>query len=426
MRRKTGFKLVSTVWALLLAVVLGGMFAVVPVAAALPDGSIVRLELLREYGRDQVGGKVLSTLPEFQDVLTPPVAEGVGALGAPKNGVRLYAVEYATRGVDGAPVVASGLVIIPILAGPRPIVSYQQGMILDPLDAPSMLRSGEATAMLHVFAAYGYVVTMPDYIGQGRSPARHPFLHAATEASAGIHLLEATRRLCAKLDVPLSGKLFLTGLSQGGHATMALHRLLESGGGTPVTASAPISGPYQLLPCWRLWRREGDAAAPMVMSKLVLTFAEIARVSGNDAFLPGWKRRADELLYGRRASAAHVRESFPPKFSSVFRASFLRAMGQGSHPICRFLTLNDVDNWAPKASIRLYYGAKDTLVPQEIALATQSRMKSLGVPVEAVDVGPVSHGGSFMPSLLASRTWFDTFLSGRSDSSPAGPAPRVP
>ncbi len=419
MRRiETGGRMraMPAVWAFLPAVVLGVLLHVVPVAAAIPDGSIVRAELLKEYSREWIDANALSTRPEFRRALTPPVAEGVRALGAAHNGVRLYAVEYATRGVDGSPVVASGLVMIPQVAGPRPLVSYQQGMILDPLDSPSMLRSGEATAMLHVFAAYGYVVTMPDYIGQGRSIARHPFLNAATEASAGVHLLEAARRLCAKLGVELSGKLFLTGLSQGGHATMAMHRLLESGGGTPVTASAPVSGPYRLLPCWRSWLRESDASAPVVMAKTILSVANVSRIPVNDAFLPGWERKADELLYGRASGAARVRESFPPEQSSVFRAGFLRAMERGSHPICRFLALNDVDDWAPKAPVRLYYGAKDTLVPHEIALAAQTRMKRLGAPVEAVDVGPVSHGGSFMPSLLASRTWFDSFVSGVSES----------
>ena len=427
MRRSvTGWRMraMQAVWAFLLSVVVGVLPPVVPVAAAVPDGSIVRSELLREYSREWIDANALPARPEFRRALTPPVAEGVRALGPAKNGVRLYAVEYATRGVDGDPVVASGLVMIPQVAGPRPWVSYQQGMILDPLDSPSMLRSGEATAMLHVFAAYGYVVTMPDYIGQGRSRARHPFLHAATEASAGVHLLEAARRLCGDLGVQLSGKLFLTGLSQGGHATMAMHRLLESGGGVPVTASAPVSGPYRLLPCRRLWLHGGDASAPVVMAKTVLSVANAYRIPVNDAFLPGWERKADELLYGRASGAARVLESFPPKQSSVFRAEFLHAMDRGSHPICRLFARNDVHDWAPKAPVRLYYGTKDTLVPYELALETQSHMKRLGAPVEAVDIGPVSHSGSFMPSLLASRTWFDSFVAA---ATPAGaPSIRAP
>ena len=40
-----------------------------------------------------------------------------------------------------------------------------------------------------------------------------------------------------------SGKLFVTGYSQGGHVAMATHKLLQETGAT-ITASAPMSGPY--------------------------------------------------------------------------------------------------------------------------------------------------------------------------------------
>ena len=79
-------------WAFLPAVVFGVLLHIVPVAAAVPDGSIVREELLKEYSREWIEANALSTRPEFRRVLTPPVAEGVRALGAAHNGVRLYAV----------------------------------------------------------------------------------------------------------------------------------------------------------------------------------------------------------------------------------------------------------------------------------------------------------------------------------------------
>src|SRR5258707_14075515 len=41
------------------------------------------------------------------------------------------------------------------------------------------------------------------------------------------------------------GKLFITGYSQGGHVAMATHRAMEAAG-MPVTASAPMSGPYAM------------------------------------------------------------------------------------------------------------------------------------------------------------------------------------
>jgi len=42
-----------------------------------------------------------------------------------------------------------------------------------------------------------------------------------------------------------SGKLFITGYSEGGYVAMATHKALQAAG-APVTASAPMSGPYAL------------------------------------------------------------------------------------------------------------------------------------------------------------------------------------
>ena len=58
----------QAVWAFLLSVVVGVLPPVVPVAAAVPDGSIVRSELLREYSREWIDANALPARPEFRRV----------------------------------------------------------------------------------------------------------------------------------------------------------------------------------------------------------------------------------------------------------------------------------------------------------------------------------------------------------------------
>ena len=48
-----------------------------------------------------------------------------------------------------------------------------------------------------IFAAFGYVVCAPDFVGLGDSPGVHPYVHAKTEASAAIDMLRAARELDA-------------------------------------------------------------------------------------------------------------------------------------------------------------------------------------------------------------------------------------
>ena len=111
---------------------------------------------------------------------------------------------------------------------------------------PSERRGGWELA--GVGAALGYVAVAPDYLGLGESRGFHPYVHAATEASAAIDLLYAAQEFAEKQKFPLNGQLFLTGYSQGGHASMALHRELERNYSKifPVSAAAHLSGPYSI------------------------------------------------------------------------------------------------------------------------------------------------------------------------------------
>src|SRR5262249_23460589 len=82
----------------------------------------------------------------------------------------------------------------------------------------------------------------------GASPGLHPYHHARSEATACVDMLRAARTICATNGVPLTNQLFLCGYSQGGHATMALLRELETyhTNEITVTACAPMAGAYDL------------------------------------------------------------------------------------------------------------------------------------------------------------------------------------
>src|SRR5205814_3415033 len=104
-----------------------------------------------------------------------------------------------------------------------------------------------ARAVPFFFASDGYAVAAPDYVGLGTLPGRHPYLHADTEASASLDMLQAGDTVSRRMAVTLSRKVFLTGFSQGGHAAMATgHALQRAHGPWHLTALAPMAGPYDL------------------------------------------------------------------------------------------------------------------------------------------------------------------------------------
>lgn len=178
--------------------------------------------------------------------------------GTPKCGVDVQYIKYGTVGGAGEPTDASGALMTPSggpgCTGSRPIVLYAHGTttvksynlanLLD-VNAPAY---SEAALIAATYAAQGYIVVAPNYAGYDASKlAYHPYLNADQESKEMMDALSAARKALPGLLQPVqdSGKLFITGYSQGGHVAMATHKAMQAAGQT-VTASAPMSGPYAL------------------------------------------------------------------------------------------------------------------------------------------------------------------------------------
>src|SRR5215471_12675316 len=176
----------------------------------------------------------------------------------PKCTITVYHLTYQTVDPKGNISPASGALMVPSsgndtdCTGARPIVLYAHGTTTDrkfdlaQLDAAD---SAEGVVLAAVFAAEGYIVVAPNYLGYDISTlGYHPYLIAAQQSKEMIDALTAARTALPTSDAASStdgGKLFITGYSEGGYVAMATHSAMQSAG-MSVTASAPMSGPYTL------------------------------------------------------------------------------------------------------------------------------------------------------------------------------------
>jgi poly(3-hydroxybutyrate) depolymerase len=72
-------------------------------------------------------------------------------------------------------------------------------------------------------------------------------MHAASEASASLDLLQAVDVVSRERGVRLSHNVFVSGMSQGGQAAMVTGRALQRNHGPwRLAALAPMAGPYDL------------------------------------------------------------------------------------------------------------------------------------------------------------------------------------
>ncbi|MBW4050487.1 MAG: prolyl oligopeptidase family serine peptidase [Proteobacteria bacterium] len=191
---------------------------------------------------------------------TPSGQQLLQLAGPPACGVDFYYIKYWTIGPDNSPQLASGALMVPTgtsapCTGPRPIVLYAHGTatqstynIADISDTSNPAYT-ESAMVAAVFAAQGYIVVAPNYLGYDISTlGYHPFLDGAANATDMMDALGAARTALLSTFTPTTsddGKLYVTGYSEGGYVAMATVKAMQAAG-EAVTASAPSSGPYAL------------------------------------------------------------------------------------------------------------------------------------------------------------------------------------
>ncbi len=187
----------------------------------------------------------------------------VALAGAPTCGIDYHYIQYQTVGGNATTpeqTTATGVMMVPTgtapqCSGPRPIVLYAHGTTtvksynLAAVADPTNDAYSESALIGAMFAAQGYIVVAPNYAGYDSSTlSYHPYLNADQQSKDMIDALTAARSALGHIiasGTTDNGKLFITGYSQGGHVAMATHKAMQALG-LPVTASAPMSGPYAM------------------------------------------------------------------------------------------------------------------------------------------------------------------------------------
>lgn len=418
------------------------------------------------------------TVPARADLVSPPTKVGsysandvlarvapslngeliLNLAGSPTCGIDVYSFHYHTLGGANEATTASSALLTPTGAdpachGPRPLVVYAHGtstnrnFSIANLDDPD---NAEGLLIAAVFASQGYVVVAPNYAGYDLSTlGYHPYLHARQQAGDTIDALVAARRALPSLTsstVTDSGKLFITGYSQGGFVAMATQRDLQAAG-IAVTAAAPMSGPYALAAFGDMvFNGRVNAGAPINLTLLITgyqkayggVYANTADVfgatyaSGIDSLLPGTVSRGQLYAEGRLPEFAAFDIAAPaPEFAGVtpatspaelasvfaqgfganplivnaYRLAYLQDMqanadggwpttttglpaANPAHPLRRALKDNDLRNWSPAAPVLLCAGAEDPTVFYANTQLMQGYWAAAGAnaPVTVLDV----------------------------------------
>lgn len=378
----------ALVFALLLALLLAGCGGGVgdqpspqqqPLATRTEAGSVAASLLPRAEppiaifpGRGELREVVARRSFSVEEVAAAVAVPGTRVAGVtPRYAVQTWRVSYRT--VDGAdrPIIASGLMALPVkpAGAVSPVLSYQHGTIFKDAEAPSnALEPGEPPIVL---ASLGFIVLAPDYVGYGVSKgAQHPYLLSAPSAAAVNDLLTAGRLWRQTREHRGNGQLFLVGYSEGGYATAAAHReLTQSASPHREQLVAAFAG-------------GGPQDVGTTLDRL------LARVKDQNVLLgalinPGFLRHLGNTVR-EEVRRAMLRQIIPDDADVSFQSTFLD-----------FFLADDVGNierhcnvldWKSEIPYRLFHGQDDRTVTVLSSQNAVARSVAAGTEPELVSV----------------------------------------
>lgn len=332
-----------------------------------------------------------------------------------KNGVDVYEVLYTTSWHDGSPVRASGFLYLPTNFTKKPsVVTYAHGTQME-RHRKDIWENEGTIAML--FACDGYVVSMPDYVGLGKGDKFHLYLHAQTEATAQVDMLYAVYEILRKTNTETDGRLFSTGYSQGGHASMAFARYLESNkpAGLEITASSPMSGPYDISGVQSTAMVQ-EYPYPSYLPYLLNSYQEVYKLVDEGEKI--YKEPYDSIVktyYTGEHSMFKVNKMLPAvpidMVTDTFKQLFLTDPEFKMHYAVKD---NNVYDWKPEKPLQLCYCKYDEQVDYRNAYVAMEAMKKNGSDKVFVRNGgnKFNHRDCAVISFAYSKFFFDSFRNG--------------
>ncbi len=357
--------------------------------------------------------------PLSTSTLQTVTVEEIEALGIPvpvQSAVDLIRLTYRTVDARGEPTLASALLAVPTRrAGPLALVSYQHGTEVKK-DAVGSVRGMDApeAAVPLVFAASGYMAIMPDYLGLGASPGLHPFVHAESLASAVIDALRAARHVARQQDIALEREIYLTGYSEGGYATAAAQREIETRHGSEfsIGASAPMAGPYDLSGSMvEIFTEATPYPARYYLPYTLLAYDAVYDLaqSPSEFLAPPYDTTIPPLFDGMHGGG-EIDAMLPVVPRDMLDTTWVsKFLGPQTFSWRSRLEENDLLDWTPRSRTRMYHCENDDQVPFANALAALDSFTG-GTPSTTIDLVSGDYGTHTECApvlLLFGKFWID-------------------
>lgn len=336
------------------------------------------------------------TFPEL-NITTSPLALLI-------KDIDVAAITYTTVGVDGKPVVASG--VIAMTSGTKEydhLLSIQHGT-LDMEEAPSrQLFYYEMAPVVN-----NHVVVMADYLGYGvsQTPDRqHPYLHNESTGRVCADMIEAAREyLAGKRIKESTDQVELIGYSQGANSTIAtVYEMEKRGQGARIRAVHAGGGSYDLTGTLNSFVVGGMGNYPRMgyIPYIIrgLSYGEQITLDDAKIYSPVLIEKGSiEIFNTKPLSQWH--EPLGTDVTKIINSDFFAVPTfNGNTDIIKLLAAVDknslVKRDAPQTGVKLYHSRTDDFVPYSNATSAKNKWSNATL-VDLTSEGHVQAGMEFM------------------------------
>ena len=234
-------------------------------------------------------------------------------------------------------------------------------------------------------------------------------------------MIKAVKELDSIVGLKREGMLFISGYSQGGHAAMAVHRKLQEkyAGKYTVTASSPMSGPYDL---------DGVQAdvmfheytQPHYLPYLLLGYNEVYDIFDRNKFYDMvFKPPYDDIVLGvfnGKHSVGDINDTLPTIPKDMLSDSLIDLFVNDDEFIFKqLLRENSMDNWVPERPMQICYCLGDEEVVYTNALVAYEYMHARGaknVKLRKAGGKKYTHRKCADCAVVYTKFYFDSFRKG--------------
>jgi hypothetical protein len=333
-----------------------------------------------------------------------------------KNEVDIYEVIYKVQWIDGTWRNASGIYYVPKVNKEVPYMMFGHGT---QIHKERTIHDGDSQQFICLaHATDGYATMYPDYYGIGKGEGKHLYQHAWSEAHAFIYMLMAIDEMNRELKVQPNGQLFLTGYSQGGHASFAAHKYLEELNDPrfKVTASSPMSGAYDMTGEQANYMFQ-EYPRPFYLPYLLLSYQEAYRILDTENPYTAFRAPFDTLFpaffeHNDNKTMEELDRLLPKIPAEVVDAELIAEYQRNDDfAFKKRLKENNLTDWTPKAPVQLCYCKGDKEVNYKNSEVTYEKMKAAGF--DQIRLNNLSdhldHNTCAAFAVLATKYYFDRF-----------------